>query len=85
MTKERKEEIIKTYRLDEKDTGSPEVQIALLTERINDTGVYDKYGGKWNCWYYTDYHVGHGYLNVSQAIKHSCIYFFYEIGYRARN
>lgn len=36
MTKERKEEIIKTYRLDEKDTGSPEVQIALLTERIND-------------------------------------------------
>ena len=36
MTKERKEEIIKTYRRDEKDTGSPEVQIALLTERIND-------------------------------------------------
>ena len=35
MTKERKEEIIKTYRRDEKDTGSPEVQIALLTERIN--------------------------------------------------
>ena len=36
MTKERKEEIIKTYRRDEKDTGSQEVQIALLTERIND-------------------------------------------------
>ena len=36
MTKERKEEIIKEYRRDEKDTGSPEVQIALLTERIND-------------------------------------------------
>ena len=35
MTKERKEEIIKTYRRDDKDTGSPEVQIALLTERIN--------------------------------------------------
>lgn len=34
MTKERKEEIIKTYKRDEKDTGSPEVQIALLTERI---------------------------------------------------
>ncbi len=34
MTKERKEEIIKTYRRDEKDTGSPEVQVALLTERI---------------------------------------------------
>ena len=36
MTKERKEEIINTYKRDEKDTGSPEVQIALLTERIND-------------------------------------------------
>ncbi|MBR3325348.1 MAG: 30S ribosomal protein S15 [Clostridia bacterium] len=36
MTKERKAEIIEQYRLDEKDTGSPEVQIALLTERINE-------------------------------------------------
>lgn len=36
MTKERKEEIIKTYKRDEKDTGSPEVQIALLTERITE-------------------------------------------------
>ena len=36
MTKERKQEIIETYRRDEKDTGSPEVQIALLTERINE-------------------------------------------------
>ena len=36
MTKEKKEEIIKTYRMDEKDTGSPEVQIALLTERISE-------------------------------------------------
>ena len=36
MTKERKQEIIATYRRDEKDTGSSEVQIALLTERINE-------------------------------------------------
>ena len=35
MTKERKTEIIKAYALSENDTGSPEVQIALLTERIN--------------------------------------------------
>ena len=35
MLKERKQEIIATYRLSETDTGSPEVQIALLTERIN--------------------------------------------------
>ena len=34
MTKERKQEIINTYKRDEKDTGSPEVQIAILTEEI---------------------------------------------------
>ena len=36
MTKERKQEIINTHKREEKDTGSPEVQIALLTERINE-------------------------------------------------
>ena len=36
MTTERKKEIINEYRRDEKDTVSSEVQIALLTERINE-------------------------------------------------
>jgi small subunit ribosomal protein S15 len=35
MTKDRKEEIIGGYRTHESDTGSPEVQVALLSERIN--------------------------------------------------
>lgn len=35
MDKAKKQEIIKTYAKSEKDTGSAEVQIALLTERIN--------------------------------------------------
>ena len=35
MDKVKKQEIIKTYAVNEKDTGSAEVQIALLTERIN--------------------------------------------------
>jgi small subunit ribosomal protein S15 len=35
MDKERKTELITTYGLKEGDTGSPEVQIAILTERIN--------------------------------------------------
>ncbi|NLN83835.1 MAG: 30S ribosomal protein S15 [Firmicutes bacterium] len=34
ITKELKQELIETYRLHENDTGSPEVQIAILTERI---------------------------------------------------
>ena len=36
MTKERKQELINTYKREENDTGSPEVQIALLTERISE-------------------------------------------------
>jgi len=35
MDKTRKAELIATYGLKEGDTGSPEVQIAILTERIN--------------------------------------------------
>lgn len=35
LTKEKKSEIIKKYQRDEKDTGSSEIQIALLTEEIN--------------------------------------------------
>ena len=35
ITPVRKQEVIKEYALAEGDTGSPEVQVALLTERIN--------------------------------------------------
>ena len=35
MLKDMKSSIISTYKIHESDTGSPEVQIALLTERIN--------------------------------------------------
>ncbi|MDR3314078.1 MAG: 30S ribosomal protein S15 [Oscillospiraceae bacterium] len=36
MTPEEKNQIIAEYALHEGDTGSPEVQVALLTKRIND-------------------------------------------------
>ena len=36
LSKERTAEIVKKFGKDEKDTGSVEVQIALLTEQIND-------------------------------------------------
>ena len=35
LTKERKAELVKKFGKDEKDTGSPEVQVAVLTEEIN--------------------------------------------------
>lgn len=50
-----------------------------LSTTINDTGIYTKYRDyQPRCWVYTDYHTGHGYLNVSGAIEKSCNYFFYE-------
>lgn len=35
LSAEKKQEIIKTFQVHENDTGSPEVQIAILTDRIN--------------------------------------------------
>ena len=36
VTKERKAELVKKFGKDEKDTGSSKVQIAILTDEIND-------------------------------------------------
>ncbi|WP_171020583.1 MULTISPECIES: 30S ribosomal protein S15 [Anaerofustis] len=35
MTKEKKQEVISKFQKHDKDTGSPEIQIAILTSRIN--------------------------------------------------
>ncbi len=42
MTKEQKQAIIEKYRINESDTGSPEVQIALLTVEINELNEHLK-------------------------------------------
>ncbi len=53
------------------------------TEKINDVGIYNYSADyKPKCWMYSSYGRGHGYLNVTDAIKHSCNYFFYELGNR---
>lgn len=36
LTLEKKKELVGSYRLHDKDTGSAEVQVALLTQRINE-------------------------------------------------
>ena len=50
-------------------------------EQILTRGVYPR-AHKPVCWIYTDRHTSHGLLDVSGAIKNSCNYFFYEVGYR---
>lgn len=53
--------------------------IITESEYIYDTGVYP-YGHKPACWYYNQYHRGHGNVNVKTALQKSCNYFFYEMG-----
>jgi len=36
MTPEQKSSVVQTYRAHDKDTGSPEVQVAILTSRISE-------------------------------------------------
>ena len=44
VTKERRKQIVEESRINPKDTGSAEVQVALLTERINDlTAHFEKH------------------------------------------
>ncbi len=62
-------------------TAALEQNVITTQTTINDTGIYPR-GHKPACWIYTDRHYGHGYLNVIGAIKKSCNYFFYELGYR---
>lgn len=45
---------------------------------VTDRVVFDKINPSPKCW--STY--SHGTINVSQAIQHSCNYFFYEMGYR---
>lgn len=63
-------------------TAALESGVIGINDKVNDVGVYDYYDYHPKCWYYTEYHRGHGYLNVSDAIKHSCNYYFYEVANR---
>lgn len=57
MTKEEKQLIIDTYKVHEGDTGSPEVQIAILTHRINNLTEHLKSNHK-------DHHSRRGLLKM---------------------
>ena len=57
ISKEKKAELIKTYGRTPEDTGSPEVQIAILTERINELTEHLKTNHK-------DHHSRRGLLKM---------------------
>ena len=57
MLKEEKNAIIEANKMSENDTGSPEVQIAILTKRINDLNAHLKA-------HYNDHHSRRGLLKM---------------------
>lgn len=70
-------------------TMKPVITVAALeegvispSEIIDATGIYREAYGEPTCWIYNQFHRSHGKINVVEAIKVSCNYFFYEIGFR---
>ena len=63
LTSKDKQEIIDKYRIHEKDTGSSNVQIALLTKRINDLTSHFKLHPK-------DHHSRRGLLKLVGQRRH---------------
>ncbi|MCL2010134.1 MAG: 30S ribosomal protein S15 [Synergistaceae bacterium] len=57
IQKEKKQELIATYKIHESDTGSPEVQVAVLTERIRELTEHLKIHTK-------DFHSRRGLLKM---------------------
>jgi small subunit ribosomal protein S15 len=57
LTRETKEGIIRKFQIHEKDSGSAEVQIALLTQRINDLSEHFRLHAK-------DFHSRRGLLKL---------------------
>ncbi len=57
LSTEKKEQIINHFKLHGKDTGSPEVQIALLTQRINELTLHMHHHPK-------DYHSRFGLIKL---------------------
>jgi len=62
ILKEKKGEIIKKFRVNKNDTGSAEVQVALLTERIKDLSLHLKANKK-------DFHSRLGLLKMVSRRK----------------
>ena len=67
VTKEGKVKVIEDYKLSDKDTGSPEVQVALLTERINNLSSHFEKNPK-------DHHSRRGLLKMIGARKRHLAY-----------
>lgn len=53
--------------------------VITTTTTIRDNGAYENVSNHPKCWKYP---ATHGVINLSEAIRDSCNYFYYEVGYR---
>lgn len=67
-----------TFKIVSSTAGLAE-NVITTTSEITDLGIYEKVSNKPKCWAYPS---NHGSINVSEAIRDSCNYFFYEVGHR---
>ncbi|MBQ7678121.1 MAG: peptidoglycan glycosyltransferase [Lachnospiraceae bacterium] len=67
-----------TFKMCVGTAGLSERKIDISTE-ITDKGMYEKISNHPRCWIYPG---SHGTLNLAEAIRHSCNYYFYEVGMR---
>ncbi len=52
--------------------------IITINTQIEDKGIFEEVDPSPKCWKYPG---NHGRINLTQAIQHSCNYFFYSVGY----
>ncbi len=55
--------------------------VITTSTQILDKGVYENVSNHPKCWAYSHGYT-HGLINVSEALRDSCNYFFYDVGYR---
>lgn len=68
-----------TFKMVTASAGLTDGYLSSVNETIEDKGQFDKVANGPKCWIYPG---SHGVINVSEAIRDSCNYFFYEVGYR---
>lgn len=49
------------------------------SKKIYDYGVVEIGNGRFGCWYWNDYGRTHGWVNLAEAIRDSCNYYFYSV------
>lgn len=68
-----------TYKMVSSTAGLAE-NVITTSSQIEDLGIFESVSNTPKCWIYPS--STHGLINVAEALRYSCNYFFYEVGYR---